>query len=237
MITLFTFPEAFGLRNVSPFCLKVEMAMSYLGIDFDIALESDPRKGPKDKLPFIISEGVTLDDSELILQHLDQISDGGLYGALEPEEIAVGTAFVRLADDHLYWIMVASRWLDDDWFPNVRKGFFGNMPPVMGPLIATFARRQMRQTYHLHGLGRHSKEQQVLFARRDLQAIANVVGEQQYIVGKRLTVFDFSVASLLAGILDNKPATWLTALALEYPALADYAERVQSDLNIYCRHV
>ena len=81
------------------------------------------------------------------------------------------------------------------------------------------------------------KEQQMGFARRDLQAIANVVSEEQYIVGKRLTVFDFSVASLLAGLLDNKPATWLTTLAGDYPALTEYAERVQGDLNIYCRHV
>ena len=237
MITLFTFPEAFGLRNVSPFCLKVEMALSYLDIDFEIALESDPRKGPKDKLPFIISDGVTLDDSELILQHLDQRSNGGLYGQLSASEMAVGTAFSRLADDHLYWIMVASRWLEDDWFPNVKKGFFGNMPPLIGPLIATLARRQMRQTYRLHGLGRHTREQQMGFARRDLQAIANIVDEEQYIVGNRLTVFDFSVASLLAGLLDNKPATWMTTLAAQYPALTAYAERVQRDLNIYCRPV
>lgn len=237
MITLFTFPAAFGLRNVSPFCLKVEMALAYLDIDFEIALESDPRKGPKDKLPFIISNGVTLDDSELILKHLDEITDGGLYGQLSATEIAVGTAFTRLADDHLYWIMVASRWLEDDWFPNVKQGFFSSLPPVIGPFIAKLARRKMRQTYHLHGLGRHTKQQQEWFARRDLQAIASVVGEDEYIVGKRLTVFDFSVAPLLAGFLDNKPQTWLTELASEYPALAAYAEKIQKEVNVYCRYV
>ena len=237
MITLFTFPEAFGLRNVSPFCLKVEMALTYLNLDFEIALESDPRKGPKDKLPFIISDGATLDDSEMILEHLDKTTDGGLYGSLTPAELGVGTAFVRLVDDHLYWMVVASRWLDDDWFPNVYEGFFSYLPPVVGPLVSKLARRQIKKTYHLHGLGRHNKEQQQWFARRDLQAIDAVVSQEQYIVGKRLTVFDFSVASLLAGILDNKPETWVTKLALEYPALTEYTERVQKDLNVYCRNV
>ncbi|MBT8151856.1 MAG: glutathione S-transferase family protein [Gammaproteobacteria bacterium] len=236
MITLFTFPAAFGLRNVSPFCLKVEMALAYLKLDFEIALESDPRKGPKAKLPFIISDGVTFDDSELILKHLDEITNGGLYAELSPDEIAVGTAFTRLADDHLYWIMVASRWLEDDWFPNVQQGFFGSLPPVIAPLIARMARRQMRQTYHLHGLGRHTREQQEWFARSDLQAIAAVVSKDEYIVGKRLTVYDFNVASLLAGVLDNKPATWLTKIANAYPSLATYAERIQREVNVYCRH-
>ena len=237
MITLFTFPPAFGLRNVSPFCLKLEMALAHLGLDFEIALESDPRKGPKDKLPFIIHDGVTYDDSELILKHLDEISDGGLYSQLSDAEIGVGTAFIRLADDHLYWIMVASRWLEDDWFPNVKQGFFSNMPPLVGPLVARLARAQMAKTYHLHGMGRHSREQQEWFARRDLQAIAAVVEKEQYIVGQRLTVFDFGVASLLAGMLDNQPATWLTELAQRYPALSEYAERIQAETGVYCRPV
>ena len=237
MITLFTFPATFGLRNVSPFCLKVEMALAYLKIDYEIALESDPRKGPKDKLPFIISDGVTIDDSELILAHLDKLSNGGLYGQLTPKEMAVGTAFLRLVDDHLYWMVVASRWLNDDWFPNVQKGFFGNMPPIVGPLISRLARSQMKKTYHLHGLGRHTQEQQEWLAHRNLKAIEAIVSTENYIVGQRLTVFDFAVASLLAGISDQKPESWTTKLANEYPALREYAERVQSDLNVYCRNV
>lgn len=237
MITLFTFPAAFGLRNVSPFCLKVEMALAYLEVDFEIALESDPRKGPKDKLPFIIVDGKTIDDSELILKYLDELTGGGLYGNLTAEEMGVGTAFTRLCDDHVYWMLVASRWLDDQWFPNVRKGFFSNFPPLLGPIVARLARAQMRKTYHLHGLGRHDLEQQKWFARQDLQAISNVVENNQYIVGQRLTVFDFNVASLLAGILDNQPATWVTLLAKEYPALTEYAERVQKDVNVYCRPI
>jgi glutathione S-transferase len=235
MITLFTFPAAFGLRNVSPFCLKVEMALRYLDIDFEIALESDPRKGPKDKLPFIIVDGKTIDDSELILKYLDDLTDGGLYGQLSPLESAVGTAFSRLADDHLYWLMVASRWLEDDWFEHVKTGFFSNLPPVIGPVIAKLARAQIRKTYYLQGLGRHSKDQQVGFLQRDLQAIESVVENDHYIVGQRLTVFDFSVASLLAGMLDNQPGTWVTQEAKKYPGLVTYAERVQAELGVYCR--
>ena len=53
--------------------------------------------------------------------------------------------------------------------------------------------------------------------------IEGVVKEQGYITGSRLTVFDFNVASLLSGIYDNKPATWLTELAREYPAVLEYA--------------
>ena len=235
MIKLYTFPEAFGLRNVSPFCLRVEMALAYLGLDFEIVLEHDPRKSPKGKLPFIIDDGLTIPDSELIFQHLDQKTGGGLYGQLKPGEYGQGIAYTRLADDHLYWIMVASRWLDDSWFPNVQQGFFAAFPPLLRTLVGTVARRQMRQTYNLHGLGRHSFEEQQGFARRDLGALADALTGKSYLVGERLTVFDFSVASLLAGLIDNQPPTWVSTLATEYPALQEYAERVQADVGVYAR--
>ena len=237
MITLYTFPAAFGLRNVSPFCLKVEMALTHLGREFEIIEESDPRKAPKGKLPYLLIDNQKMPDSELILEYLDKESGGGLYGGLTPVEMAHGTAFTRLAEDHLYWMVVASRWLDDAWFPHISSGFFGYIPAPIRFLVSNIARRQVRQTYNLHGLGRHTMQEQAQFARRDMQAIAEVVGEQNYITGARLSPFDFSVASLLAGMLDNKPATWVTELAQEFPALQEYAERIQKETGVYCREL
>ncbi len=235
MIRLFTFPEAFGLRNVSPFCLKVEMALTHLGMPFEIIEMSDPRKAPKGKLPFVEIDGEVIADSEVILCRLDEISQGGLYGDLTGAERAQGFAFTRLADDHLYWLMVASRWLDDKWFPNIRDGFFGFVPGLIRPFAASAAQRQMRRTFDLHGLGRHSHDEQESFARRDLAAISDLVTAENYITASRMTAFDFSVTSLVAGLIDNQPATWLTRIADDYPELRDYAERVQREVGVYAR--
>ena len=71
MVFLYTFPPAFGLRNVSPFCLRVEMALNYLNVPFEIVLEHNPGKGPKGKLPYIVDSGKIIGDSELIYHHLD----------------------------------------------------------------------------------------------------------------------------------------------------------------------
>ncbi|MDG1065336.1 MAG: glutathione S-transferase family protein [Luminiphilus sp.] len=235
VISLFTFPPTFGLRNVSPFCLRVEMALTHLDIPFEIVLESNPAKGPKNKLPFIISNNEIIDDSELIYLHLDQLTDGQLFEGLSPTDYGIGCAFTRLVDDHLYWLIVASRWLDDDWFPNVYKGFFGAFPPVVRDLISALARRQMRKTLDLQGLGRHSLNQQKAFARRDLQALANVLTDSRYIVGNKLSVFDFSITSMLSGLLDNVPGTWVTAIGQEFPELQHYADRIQAEVGVYGR--
>ena len=235
MIKLYTFPPAFGLRNVSPFCLKVEMALTHLDIPFEIVEISDPRKGPKGKLPFVDIDGEIISDSELILKHLDETTNGRLYGELTEHQMAQGYAFTRLAEDHLYWIMVASRWLDKSWFENIREGFFGAAPAVLRSAVSGVAQRQVRQTYNLHGLGRHNLKEQEEFARRDLLAISDVVSRQQFIVGDNLTAFDFTVGSMLAGLLDNKPPTWITKVAEEYPALREYAERVQKTVGVFAR--
>jgi glutathione S-transferase len=235
MIKLYTFPPAFGLRNASPFCLKVEMALTWLDIPFEIIELADPRKAPKGKLPYIEIEGEVLADSELILQRLDEMTDGRLYGSLTENQRAQGYAFTRLAEDHLYWIMVASRWLDMSWFENIKEGFFGSAPAVLRSAVSGAARRRMAQTYDLHGLGRHNIDEQRDFARRDLAAIRDAVTHQSFIVGNEITAFDFTVASMLAGIIDNRPATWLTHTAAEFPALQEYAERVQKTVGVYAR--
>lgn len=235
MITLYTFPAAFGLRNVSPFCLKVEMALQWLGLDYEIEEMSDPRKAPKGKLPFISVNGEKIADSEIILEYLDKQSDGKLFGQLSDDQVARGTAYTRLAEDHLYWIMVASRWLDDQWWPNVVEGFFGSMPFPMKQLVKTVARAQVRKTYDLQGLGKHSLDEQKGFARRDLEALNKAVSQSDFLVGDSLTVYDFAVAALISGAVDNKPDTWLSPIIREFAGVCEYAERVQRTVNVYAR--
>ena len=140
-----------------------------------------------------------------------------------------------LIDDHLYWIMVASRWLDEDWFPNVVDGFFHIAPKPIRGLIARQARKQVQKTYHLHGLGRHTHEEQVGFARRDLEALQNAVDEHEFLFGDEPCIFDFAIASFMAGVYDQQPATWITPIANEYQALKAYTERVQTKVGVYGR--
>jgi glutathione S-transferase len=234
MITLVTLPPAFGLRNISPFCLKVEMALTHVGVPFRHITEKDPRKAPKGKLPYLVLEnGEKLADSELILQYLDQSTEGKLYGGLSPRERGEGFAWSRLAEDHLYWLGVASRWLDDQWFPNIVREFFGFVPAILRPLASGAARRQVARTLNLHGLGRHTLAEQKDFARRDLQALSDGLELDRYIVGRRMTVFDFTIAGMLSGFMDNKPATWFSSIANEYTVLRQYLERIQGEVGVH----
>ena len=234
MITFYTLPPAFGQRNPSPFCLKVEMALKHLQLEFTTKTTLELNKAPKGKVPWLDDDGI-IADSEIILVHLDKKTNGGLFGDLTPQEMAVGTAFTRLAEDHLNWIIVATRWLDPVWFEVVKRDFFSNLPLLLRKIVPLIARRSVRQTYHLHGLGRHSMKEQRNFAQRDLQALAAQVEANGYIASKRITVHDFAVASVLAALMDNQPPTWLSIMANEMQSLRDYIDRVQAETGVYCR--
>lgn len=237
MLELITLPPAFGMRNVSPFCLKAELLMTSLDLPFTHTAEADPRKAPKGKLPYLITEDGIIADSELMTEYLDELTQGRVYAGLTPAQKSAGIALTRLAEDHLYWLMVASRWLDDAWWPNVVDGFFQIAPKPLRGFVAGLARRQVRQSYHLHGLGRHTLEEQKGFARRDLEALQNAVPDSGFLHGDVPNVFDFTLTGLMAGIYDNEPATWLTHLAGQYERLQTYTERVQSHMGIYGREL
>ena len=235
MLQLVTLPPAFGMRNVSPFCLKVEMLLSSLELPFSLSEIKDPRKAPKGKLPYLLHDGKVIADSELITRYLDELTDGQVYRGLSEQQKASGLALTRLAEDHLYWLLVASRWLDDKWWPHVVDGFFGSVPALVRPIASSLARKKIAKTYDLHGLGRHTLQEQKGFAQRDLEALAAAVPAQDFLFGKQPDIFDFTIAALLAGIYDNQPATWVTEMAMAYEGLHVYTERVQEAVGVWGR--
>lgn len=234
-IVLYTLGDAFGMRNVSPFCFKVEMALKFLDMPFEMRVENNPRKAPKGKLPFMDIDGTRFADSEVILAELDRLSGGKLFGQLDARSQALGLGLTRLAEEHLYWFIVASRWLDPEWFPNVVEGFFHIAPAPVRPLVASIARRQVRQTLHLHGLGRHSPSEQEGFVRRDFQALQDAVSDEGFLFGAEPCVHDFAVAALAAGAYYHQPPTWITPIANDYPGLLAFVERVQAHVGIHAR--
>ena len=235
MMELVTLPAAFGMRNVSPFCLKTEMLLTSLGLPFTMSELGNPGKAPKGKLPFLISNGQRIADSELITEFLDNETQGQVYAGLSKAQKAQGVALSRLAEDHLYWLMVASRWVDDWWWPNVVEGFFGALPALVRKPIAGIARRRVIKTMELHGLGKHSLQEQKGFARRDLEALAAAVPAEGFLFAEKPNIYDFTVAAMMAGIYDIQSATWVTDLAVEYENLRVYTERVQAAVGVWGR--
>jgi hypothetical protein len=57
----------FEIPNLSPFCCKLETWLRIAGIPYEVVDTSDPRKGPKGKVPFIEDAGQRIGDSSFIV--------------------------------------------------------------------------------------------------------------------------------------------------------------------------
>src|SRR5262245_48963646 len=109
MITLYQFGTAWGLPNISPFCIKVETYLRMAGLPYK-ACVGDPRKSPNRKLPAIDDDGQFVCDSSLILTHLKHKYGDKLDAKLTVEQRALGQLLRRTFEEGFYWSLVYAQW-------------------------------------------------------------------------------------------------------------------------------
>ena len=145
-----------------------------------------------------------------------------------PKSVAAFRNLERMCEEHLYWGLIQARWLDDS---NFRKGpavFFRAAPAPLRPLIQTMVRRGLRRTLREQGLGRHSAAEVTELMRRDLAAIADVLGEQDYLYGSEPRGVDATVAAFIAGCLCATFDSPVRDAAAALPTLVAYSARMMA---------
>jgi glutathione S-transferase len=231
-VTLVQFAPVWG-RNVSPFSLKLETWLKLADIPYEIRPARGLRGAPKGKLPYIVeADGTKIGDSTLIIEHLKATRGIDPDAGLGPRERAEATALQRLFEDHLYFIIAYSRWVDDDGWPLTADAFFGSVPQPARRLAQTFFRERVRRMLYLQGLGRHDqRELYEVLARADLEAVAAYLDEKPFFMGERITTVDAVAYGFLANILLVPLETGLKRVAQEYPSLAAWCEAMEQGLS------
>ncbi|MEM9188632.1 MAG: glutathione S-transferase family protein [Myxococcota bacterium] len=219
MLILETAPSAFGVATASPFCRKAEILLAMSGLDHELR-PSDPRRGPRGKIPFLHDGDEIIADSRLIQQHLERRYEVDFDPGLRPEDKGVAVAARRLIEEHLYWAQTYFRWEHNG--DNVRQAFFGALPLPLSHLVFRLVRRQVRTAMHAQGLGRMTEEEIVMLAGEDLTAL-NRLFQGPFFFGPKLTSIDASLAGLIENILAPELDTPLHRLAEPF---RDYVQRV-----------
>src|SRR5512136_983510 len=109
MITLYSYPNLFGVADNNGYGLKVFAFMRLAGLAFEHEHIFDASAAPRGQLPYIVDDAETVGDSETIIAHLI-----GKYGLTIDRELStrernLNLLVMRLLDD-LYWVMSFSRW-------------------------------------------------------------------------------------------------------------------------------
>jgi glutathione S-transferase len=229
-VTLVLFPPIWG-RNISPFGLKLEAWLKLADIPYDVRTSTNLRKAPKGKLPYIIDDGRLIGDSTLIIEHLKATRGIDPDAGLSPRELAEATALQRMFEEHLYFAITYSRWIDEEGWPLTSDAFFGHLVQPLRSLGQTYFRERVRRMLHMQGLGRHHQEEIYAMARADLEAAAAYLGDKPFFMGERITSIDAVAYGILANILLVPIDTELKRIGQSLPPLASWCEAMEQGLR------
>ena len=205
MITLYTFGPGFGLRDLSPFVRKAQLLLKMSGQPFQED-RTGFRKAPKGKLPFIDDDGTLVADSAFIRDYIERTYAVDLDRALDTGQRARAWAIERMLEDHLYWVIIHTRWAVDENFTKGPAHFFDAVPAPARDQVRKQARERVLAALHGHGLGRHNADEIAALGRKTLDSLAVILGEGPFLFGNQpcgadATAFGF-VASALCPLFD-----------------------------------
>ncbi len=225
MITLYTFGPYFGLPDGSPFVTKALLLLKMSGLAFT-ENRNGYAKAPKGKLPYIEDGGEKIADTCFIRLHIENKYHFDFDEGLSREQKAIGWAIEKMCEEHLYWVLIVDRWLDPENYKKGPSHFFDSMPAAIRPVIAAIVRRKIRRDAYGQGLLRHSESERARLAKRDIDALAELLGDKPFMFGDAPRGLDATVGAFVMGILCPVFNTAGRAAAEGHPNLVAYRDRV-----------
>ncbi|WP_162896541.1 glutathione S-transferase family protein [Cysteiniphilum halobium] len=228
MIELHQFPKLGDLPNASPFCMKLESYLIAQKADYKNFYGADLKRSPTGKMPYIKKQGKFYSDSSLIIDLLENESMAPMQQSLTAVEKSQTLAYQRLCEEHLYWVLVYSRWVDvgadNAWRKIVQEGI--KLPRFLVGLIFKVMTKNATKQVHEQGLGRLTKAQIYQKADEDLLALSEFLGTKTYFFNASPSLLDHIVYSVIANI-DHTP--WQSQLKQQltnYPNLQAHSTRM-----------
>lgn len=228
MLTLLTFPDHFGEPGASPFCLKAICLLNMSNQSWKRSL-ADVRKMPKAKLPVLKVANRMIPDSENIRSYLEQ-QGADFDKGLGDRERAASRAFIRMAEEHLYFHLVADRWVRDDVWPTTRDTFFDMIPKPVRGFITGKIRKKWRTGLHTQGIGRFTEAERAERVALDLEAIKLQLGNRPYLFGDTPTAADASICPMLSALASIPLPTEVSNLVKNDDVLTRYIAQMRTAL-------
>ncbi len=226
MIELYKFVPQFGLRDASPFALKLETYLRLAGLEYNTNEIMDPTQAPKAKIPYIVDGDQTIADSSLCITYLKDKYGDPLGTGLSPQQHAIGHALITMLEERTYWVIVNTRWMDATYQKITLKAWFGMIPEPAFSEVTAGVIQEMKTTLHGHGIGRHTDAEIIGFGLADLAAFENVLGDKPYLFGDNPSEYDASGYGFLANIMAKPFPTLMSEYIASSKTLAAYIERV-----------
>lgn len=226
-IVLHRFGPFLGTPDSSPFVIKTMVLLKMADLPYR-AVAGNPLKAPKKLLPYIVDAGEMIADSTLIRCHIEHKYGIDYDHRLDRAQRAMAWAVERLCEDHLYFAMLETRWLNARNFRNGVGTMFGVIPAPLRPFAKMLLKRQNRARLLGHGIGRHEKPVIVDLALRDIDALAALLGDRPYLMDEKPCGADATVFAMVTSILTPPLDTPLREAMAHHTNLVAYRDRMNA---------
>jgi hypothetical protein len=225
MITLYSYPELFGVADNNGYGLKVFAFMRLAGLPFTHEHIFDASKAPRGQLPYITDDGVAIGDSETIIAHLIRKYRLTIDAALDDRQRDTSHLVTRMLDD-LYWVMSYSRWKDERYWPAFRAALMREHPNVTEAALSK-AQEFNFQRYYFAGIGRYAPEEAYARGLADLRVLADLIpANSGYVHGEKATSVDAGIYGFVANIYFYDIDTPLKQFVVSQPNLVRHCRAV-----------
>jgi len=226
MLTLYSYPELFGVADNNGYGLKVYAFLKLADVPFVHEHIFDASAAPRGQSPYVVDDGVTIGDSETIIAHLVRKYGLTIDTNLTATQRTTNLLVTRMLDD-LYWVMSYSRWKDERFFPAFRDGFMAQHARI-DEAGMNKAREYNAQRYHFQGIGRYPPDQAYARGLADLQVLADLIPAGGYVHGAKPTSIDAGIYGFIANIHFFPIPTPLKAFVTAHPNLVRHCEAIHA---------
>jgi hypothetical protein len=161
MIKLYGYGPAWDLPDCSPFVTKVDCYLRMTAQPYTLVpwrTLQDRQNAPKGKFPYIDDSGKKIADSAFILDYLKATYGDPLEEQRLPShDCAIAHSIRVMLEEHLYWVLVYTQWLEDVAWEAYKPVIFGNLSSTEQQMAAAQAQESVRSTLYTQGVGRHSR--------------------------------------------------------------------------------
>ena len=229
MLTLYSYPELFGVADNNGYGLKVFAFLKLTGVPFTHEHIFDASEAPRGQLPYIVEDGETVGDSETIIVHLTKKHELTIDAGLSPAQRRTNHLVTRMLDD-LYWVMSYSRWKDERFYPAFRDAFIAQHPQIDAAGLDK-AREYNAQRYYYQGIGRYTPDQAYARGLADLEILAELVPASGFVHGPKPCSIDAGIYGFLANIHFFPIPTPLKAFVDAHKNLVAHCERIHAAVS------
>jgi len=229
MLTLYSYPDLFGVADNNPYGLKVYAFLKLCKLGFRHENILDTKDAPRGQLPYLQDGDETIGDSDAIIAHLIARYALPIDDGLTASQRNTDHLIRRMLDD-LYWVMSYSRWKDERFWPLFRDALIRTHPGITEAALEA-ARAYNFKRYQYQGIGRYERDEVYVRRIADLRVLADLVPANGFLFGSKPRSCDAAIYGFIANIYFYEIDTPLKQFLLSRPNLVAHCWAVQAALD------